>query len=202
MGEGDCDYDSQCKEGLVCKHDYYCGHGFPKYFDCCGYGKYSTNFVYTFSYNLLHFFEKATSGTSCKNNVDDWSCCRSWNPCDEGEGDCDSDVECKEGLVCGYNNYCGPGFPSGFDCCVRPETINPVPVPTKPPVKPPSPTCPPVPQNPILRFVLSWNVLTDLDHHIKVFESGGKEICHLYYGNKYCFGAFLHDDLEEVCRMF
>ena len=136
----------------------------------------------------------------------DWHCCRWWDPCDEGQGDCDNDNECKDGLVCGHEkgqiNYCGPTFPHNFDCCVRPETINPVPVPTKPPVKPPSPTCPPVPQNPILRFVLSWNVLTDLDHHIKVFESGGKEICHLYYGNKYCFGAFLHDDLEEVCRMF
>ena len=31
-------------------------------------------------------------------------CCSHSIPCGEGEGDCDSDEECKSGLVCGHNN--------------------------------------------------------------------------------------------------
>ena len=31
-------------------------------------------------------------------------CCSPSIPCDEGEGDCDSDEECKSGLICGHNN--------------------------------------------------------------------------------------------------
>ena len=32
------------------------------------------------------------------------SCCTEDNPCDEGEGDCDSDSDCKGSLECGSNN--------------------------------------------------------------------------------------------------
>ena len=48
----------------------------------------------------LQFFDK----TGC--NGDD-NCCTSSIPCNEGEGDCDSDADCKSGLVCGHNN-CSP----------------------------------------------------------------------------------------------
>ena len=34
----------------------------------------------------------------------------------KGEGDCDKDSHCNDGLVCGNNN-CPEGFPTGFDCC-------------------------------------------------------------------------------------
>lgn len=43
----------------------------------------------------------------------DW--CRLCGPCDVGEGDCDSDSECAEGLVC-------PEV-SGVDICMYPENI-------------------------------------------------------------------------------
>ena len=36
--------------------------------------------------------------------------------CNENEGDCDSDLDCADGLFCGTNN-CPEGFPEGFDCC-------------------------------------------------------------------------------------
>ena len=45
------------------------------------------------------------------------SCCTEDNPCDEGEGDCDSDADCKSGLVCGQDNCVGSSFDSTDDCC-------------------------------------------------------------------------------------
>ena len=32
------------------------------------------------------------------------NCCTQQRPCDLGEGDCDGDLECKVGLICGINN--------------------------------------------------------------------------------------------------
>ena len=44
--------------------------------------------------------------------------CTSNNPCGEDEGDCDNDVQCKEGFKCGTNNCRSSlGFHSLFDCC-------------------------------------------------------------------------------------
>ena len=55
------------------------------------------------------------------------SCCSASVPCGEWEGDCDSDAECQDGLVCGHNNC--PLKPQGYwaagewdetdDCCYR-----------------------------------------------------------------------------------
>ena len=39
--------------------------------------------------------------------------------CSEGQGDCDSDVQCKGDLVCGNNNCEGPEFSPGSDCCCK-----------------------------------------------------------------------------------
>ena len=41
------------------------------------------------------------------------------NPCSENEGDCDSDDECQDGHICGYNNCpISLGFGTEVDCCV------------------------------------------------------------------------------------
>ncbi len=53
----------------------------------------------------------------CKAGSTSEDCCRG-KKCAEGEGDCDEDSECAEGLVCGTNN-CGAGFPSDYDCCTK-----------------------------------------------------------------------------------
>ena len=42
--------------------------------------------------------------SSCYNGKTDWSCCSSSNRCGLGGGDCDTDSDCKSGLVCGSNN--------------------------------------------------------------------------------------------------
>jgi len=52
------------------------------------------------------------------------SCCSEENKCGVGEGDCDSDADCMEGLLCGTGNC--PSSRSAFwdaddDCCYKPE---------------------------------------------------------------------------------
>ena len=52
-----------------------------------------------------------------------WSyCCTANEPCDIGDGDCDSDDQCIGNLRCGQNNCAGNGtlkanFTSMSDCC-------------------------------------------------------------------------------------
>ena len=52
----------------------------------------------------------------------DWSCCTSSNPCNTGEGDCDTDSDCSGRLTCGTNNCKATGvsgsyWSSSADCC-------------------------------------------------------------------------------------
>ena len=63
--------------------------------------------------------EESSSGCS---SHDDWDCCTSSNQCGVNEGDCDSDSECMDGLVCGNNN-CPAGAPDSFDCCTEVAVI-------------------------------------------------------------------------------
>lgn len=46
-------------------------------------------------------------------------CCTSETPCSEGEGDCDSNSDCRGSLVCGHNNCPKKAFDwnYGDDCC-------------------------------------------------------------------------------------
>ena len=54
------------------------------------------------------------------------SCCNEDNKCDVGEGDCDSDDDCLEGLKCGTNNclsarwFWDEDWDSQDDCCYKP----------------------------------------------------------------------------------
>ena len=50
------------------------------------------------------------------------SCCTPQNKCTENEGDCDSDADCKEGLVCGTDNCpvkSGLQWDEADDCCKK-----------------------------------------------------------------------------------
>ena len=52
------------------------------------------------------------------------------NKCDEGEGDCDFDSDCKDGLKCGDSfNNCWPNsggeWDTKDDCCYKPGAIIP-----------------------------------------------------------------------------
>ncbi len=49
----------------------------------------------------------------------DWQCCTSQSPCGIGEGDCDTDSDCRGLLKCGKNNCIKSGnhWNSSADCC-------------------------------------------------------------------------------------
>ena len=64
-------------------------------------------------------------GTSCDWTLSTWSCCTTEKKCQEGEGHCDYDSECEDGLECGHQNcHTMPGN-AGFsiyaDCCKKKE---------------------------------------------------------------------------------
>lgn len=48
----------------------------------------------------------------------DWDFCSPTNPCSNGQGDCDSDADCKQGLTC--TSDVGPtfGLAKGVDVCI------------------------------------------------------------------------------------
>ena len=52
----------------------------------------------------------------------DWNCCTGEKKCGLGEGDCDTDDECQDELVCGSNNCkkFGNYYHEKDDCCERP----------------------------------------------------------------------------------
>jgi len=62
--------------------------------------------------------EEATSVKRCTGG--DSCCAPDDEVCGFGEGDCDKDEDCKEGLICGEDNCNGSGFDSTDDCCVLP----------------------------------------------------------------------------------
>ena len=83
-----------CRDGLRCGRNN-CGPGY-KSKDCC-----------------------MVDDNRCTAESHSWDCCTVENTCAEGRGDCDSDDECDNGLVCG-KNACGSGYRLGMDCCVKP----------------------------------------------------------------------------------
>ena len=92
VGQGDCDRDAECQGTAVCGRDN-CNDDFDldvsTYMDCCR-----------------------------ANRLMDWNWCTN-NLCEEGEGDCDSDDQCKGDLVCGEDN-CSEN--SKRDCCKQPDS--------------------------------------------------------------------------------
>jgi hypothetical protein len=51
---------------------------------------------------------------------DDGFCTNPLCPCTEGEGDCDSDSQCVDGLVCNANTGATYGLPAHYDICEAP----------------------------------------------------------------------------------
>merc|ERR1712141_220064 len=92
--EGHCEDDSDCKNGLRCGESN-CGKDWPdSSWNCC-----------------------TSAPRICNAKTANGHCCSEQFPCDDNEGDCDNDKDCKDGLRCGYNN-CGNEWPdSSWDCC-------------------------------------------------------------------------------------
>jgi len=91
LGEGDCDSNEDCEGSLKCGIDNCQGPFFTDGQDCCS--------------------DKCYGGSSC---------CSEEYPCGLGEGDCDSNSECRGDLRCGTNNCAnGTTFADGDDCCTE-----------------------------------------------------------------------------------
>jgi hypothetical protein len=99
-GQGDCDSAAGCLPGLVCLED--AGHAF-------GYDDGEVD---------------VCSDQCPVLGVGAWNYCSPQCPCDVGEGDCDSNAECRPGLHC--TRAIGPtyGFQHGLDVC-EPEICEP-----------------------------------------------------------------------------
>ena len=139
--EGDCNNDSQCKEGNKCgTSNCRDSLGFHIQIDCC----YSIEEDFCTLENPCSVDEgDCDSHDVCQgslvcglnncpkllgyDSVDDCcynatlggeDFCSTENPCAKDEGDCDSDNECQDTLVCGLHNCPNsPQFSPDVDCC-------------------------------------------------------------------------------------
>ncbi len=118
VGEGDCERD-ECRAGLVCGEDNGPRFGLSSSTDACVDAQ-CTNGVQDPGE------EASDCGGPCG------ACARPETlvsgsphfcsvvfPCDHGEGDCDSDLQCSGSLVCGDDNGPRFGLPRGYDACER-----------------------------------------------------------------------------------
>ena len=98
---GDCDSDADCNAGLVCAFNQGAKYGLPENMDVC----------------------EPPGETTCLKTEGDWGYCSdaACGPCTEGQGDCDSDAECADGLTCSFNSGESFGLPATLDVCVTPN---------------------------------------------------------------------------------
>lgn len=127
---GDCDKDSHCKHGLICYQRDKEGESVP---GCSGHPNSKSDFCVKEKYGK-HSESKDTktptkSDAKSRSKISDKGsdyCSREY-PCDECEGDCDKDSDCKSGLYC-YKRDPGESVPgcsggssahSRTDFCVK-----------------------------------------------------------------------------------
>ena len=90
-GEGDCDSDDDCEAGLTCVQNVGADYGWTASRDVCE--------------------------AVCPEFVAGPDACTSSCPCGDGEGDCDSDDDCKAGLICVENVGADYGWTESRDVC-------------------------------------------------------------------------------------
>merc|ERR1719445_2981546 len=145
VGEGDCDYDSDCLTGN-CVHNNGLNYGATTSFDVCeadcapanmdwscctpsgpckngdGDCDYDSDCLSGYcSHNVGLDYGATTSFDVCETGCDpvnmDWSCCTPSRPCATGEGDCDYDSDCLSGTACSHNVGLSYGATTSFDVC-------------------------------------------------------------------------------------
>ncbi|MFW5739085.1 MAG: vWA domain-containing protein, partial [Myxococcota bacterium] len=100
-GRGDCDNDNECAAGTYCASNVGGDYGWDPGLDMC-----------------------IPSSPTCSGYANGaWDNCSASCPCNEGEGDCDSDAECASGLVCAHDTGALFGFNSDVDVCRSPNTL-------------------------------------------------------------------------------
>ncbi|MFH1469907.1 MAG: M4 family metallopeptidase [Pseudomonadota bacterium] len=94
-GEGGCDGDTECDEGLVCTPNAGASYGLSWWVDVC-----------------------TPAPADCHPSaVGTWNYCSVECPCAEGEGGCDNDTECDEGLTCRADSGASYGLNWWVDVC-------------------------------------------------------------------------------------
>lgn len=96
-GLGDCDSDSECGPGLECRSNIGANYGFAATMDVC----------------------VLPTTRICTRQVGDWGYCSdvACGPCQTGEGDCDQNSECDNGLFCALNAGERHDLPPNMDVC-------------------------------------------------------------------------------------
>jgi len=161
-GEGDCNGHAEAGGGdgnLGCKAGLVCGSNncrkFGRYYnpsdDCCEKPGSSPPISQTYEFTNVTLTTCPSTHKCCGRFGDPnrpevpkgRRCCTPENPCDEGEGDCNPDIEgppsdgnlgCKRGLICGKNNCkkFALYFHDKDDCCEKPNSSKPFEEPTTP----------------------------------------------------------------------
>lgn len=105
-GEGDCDSDQDCQQGLICAQNVGARYGLPVTTDVCE----APN-------------TQNPSTPTCTRQPGDWDYCidPQCGPCAYGQGDCDSNAECQNGLVCRPDTGAAYGFPATVSTCGLPN---------------------------------------------------------------------------------
>ena len=108
QGEGNCAFDSECEESLVCGHEN-CANKSKTLQHCC------TKSCRDDSDCVNQECNTDIQQCQLDSNSIHWSKCSWESPCSKGEGDCDEHGDCKGELMCGSGNC--PSGPEGMDCC-------------------------------------------------------------------------------------
>lgn len=108
-GEGDCDSEKECAQGLVCTQDVGAEYGWEDTVDVCE-----------------KPLEAQVAPSECERQPGDLDYCAdpACGPCALNEGDCDSDSECLGGLVCLSDTGASQGQSPTTDLCGLPPAGN------------------------------------------------------------------------------
>lgn len=93
FGQGDCDNDDDCAGTMVCGQNVGASFGFPADMDVC-----------------VDACSDLLNGT--------FGFCTPSCPCDEGQADCNTALDCAPGLICGHDLGASYGYNPEMDVCV------------------------------------------------------------------------------------
>lgn len=124
-GEGDCDEDAGCADGLVCVSGVGGRFGYPGGYDVC-LPDSCDNGVLDAGEDDVDCGGACGPCASCPPNNRSWTCDPWECTCPSGWGDCDSDAECDGTLTCPVvpNGAQFPSIYKDFSVCVPPHCDN------------------------------------------------------------------------------
>jgi hypothetical protein len=86
-------------------------YGFDRRLDVCGKRDKSEEYYQTLA---------VAGNPACEHPPGTPNYCRDCGPCTLGEGDCDSDEDCSQGLVCAQDVGANLGYQPSTDVCIMP----------------------------------------------------------------------------------